>query len=253
MHAVPRCVAGHGASIVRMDAVLFDWDGTLIDTLETFYRANAVVMAHYGVPFDEAQYRAHVAADWRRMYLALGLTGEQLDEANARWHLELDGAQGAMLLPGVGPALDRLAAARIVTGLVTAGNRSLVTGQLQRLGLGRRFAVVVCGDDLEVQKPDPGPLRHALRALGLGDRPAGTAYVGDTPDDMRMARAVGVRAVGVPSLIGDPHGLLAAGAHEVADSVATWVDGLVGQAGSPAPGIVPAAPGATGAEPPAGP
>jgi beta-phosphoglucomutase-like phosphatase (HAD superfamily) len=65
-----------------MDAVIFDWDGTLIDSLPIFYRANAAVMALYGLPFDESAYRRPVAADWRQMYTGLGLTVDQLDEAN---------------------------------------------------------------------------------------------------------------------------------------------------------------------------
>ncbi len=82
----------------------------------------------------------------------------------------------------------------------------------------------VFGDDLAVHKPDPAPLRMALDLLDLADRPAEVAYVGDAPTDMEMARAVGVRAVGIMSVIGDPAELRAAGAVEVAPSVVSWVD-----------------------------
>jgi phosphoglycolate phosphatase-like HAD superfamily hydrolase len=50
--------------------------------------------------------------------------------------------------------------------------------------------------------------------------------VGDAPDDMRMARAVGVRGIGVASILGDPEDLRRAGAAEVVESVAAWVDAL---------------------------
>jgi pyrophosphatase PpaX len=226
-----------------MDAVIFDWDGTLIDSLPIFYRANAAVMAQYGLPFDESAYRRHVAANWRQMYTGLGLAVDQLEEANARWHAELDGAREAMLLPGVDAALARLADAGIRAGLVTAGHRSLVIGQLDRLGLAERFEIVVCGDDLDVHKPDPAPLRFALAAMALTERRAETAYVGDTPDDMRMARTVGVHAVGIPSLIGEPRDLLAAGAHEVADSVLAWVTRLLSEGARTQPPIRRVGPG----------
>ena len=64
----------------------------------------------------------------------------------------------------------------------------------------------------------------ALELLDLADRPDEVAYVGDAPTDMEMARAVGVRAVGIRSVIGDPDELRAAGAVEVAPSVVAWVD-----------------------------
>ncbi|HTC85988.1 MAG TPA: HAD-IA family hydrolase, partial [Candidatus Acidoferrum sp.] len=113
-------------------------------------------------------------------------------------------------------------------GLVTAGHRSVVEPQLRRLGLADRFAVTVFGDDLPVHKPDPAPLRRALRGLGLEDRPGAAVYVGDVPDDMRMARRVGVHGVGIVSALSDPSTLIAAGASEVAASVAEWVDRAFG-------------------------
>ena len=51
------------------------------------------------------------------------------------------------------------------------------------------------------------------------------AYIGDAPTDMQMARAVGVRAIGITSVLGDPDELRAAGAIEVSPSVVAWVDG----------------------------
>jgi phosphoglycolate phosphatase-like HAD superfamily hydrolase len=111
---------------------------------------------------------------------------------------------------------------------VTAGERSVVAPQLVRLGLAGVFAVEVFGDDHPTHKPDPAPLRAALAALGLADRPAATAYLGDFLDDMRMARAAGTRAIGVASTLADPAELQAAGAHEVVTSVAEWADRAMG-------------------------
>ncbi len=97
--------------------------------------------------------------------------------------------------------------------------------QLERTGLADLLETRVFGDDLEVHKPDPAPLRKALDLLDLADRPAEVIYVGDAPTDMQMASAVGVRAVGITSVLGDPDELRAAGAAEVAPSVAAWVTG----------------------------
>jgi len=211
------------------EAILFDWDGTLVDSLSSLYRANAVVMQGLGLPFDELLYRQHFASDWRVMYRRLGVPEERLLEADATWAAAFDRGRGATLFPGVQGALAGLASAGYRLGLVTAGDRYVVEPQLEEHGVGEYLEVRVFGDDLTVHKPHPEPLRRALAALGFGDRPGQATYLGDVPDDMRMARAVGTHGVGIASILGDPAELIAAGAREVATSVVTWSERLVGR------------------------
>ncbi len=205
-----------------MDAILFDWDGTLADTLGVIYRANVEVMSALGLPFDQALYRRHFAPDWRVMYERLGVPADRLEEANSRWWAALDDAD-TELFPGVREALEGLAGAGHPLGIVTAGRSDRVGAELRRHGLDRLFGVVVYGDDGLAQKPDPAPLQSALEALGRADRAAGSVYVGDTPDDMRMAVAAGVGAVGIESVLGAAEELRAAGAQETAATTVDWV------------------------------
>ena len=213
-----------------MDAVVFDWDGTLVDTLGALYRANESVLAGLGLPFDLDLYRQHYAPDWRLMYQRLGVPADRLDEANEQWLRAFDGAALGEPFPGTVEAVGRLATAGMSLGLVTAGDRDIVEGQLARSGLADYLTVRIYGDDLPVHKPDPRPLREALIRLDLADRPNAAAYVGDAPDDMRMARIVGVRGVGISSVLGSPDELRAAGATDVAPTVAAWVEELLGPA-----------------------
>jgi pyrophosphatase PpaX len=210
-----------------MRAVLFDWDGTLVDSLGAFQHANAAVMAAFGLPWDEAIYRRNYVPDWRLMYLKLGVPPERLDEANELWHTTFARAEDVIAFDGVEGALAGLAGTGCRLGIVTAGDRVIVEPQLEATGLGRLLPVRVYGDDLPVHKPDPAPLHRALELLGLVAHPDEVAYVGDAPTDMRMARAVGVRAVGIASVVGDPDELRDAGADEVAPTVAAWVAGIV--------------------------
>lgn len=217
-----------------MKAVLFDWDGTLADSLGALFAANVAVMAAFGLPFDEDLYRRHFAPDWRLMYERLGVPPERLDEANALWTEAYAGGRETDLLPGVLEGLDRLSAAGLRLGLVTAGHREIVEPQLERLDLAARFEVAVFGTDTVEQKPDPRPLRQALAAMAASDRgpidPSDAVYVGDTAEDMAMAVAAGVHAVGIPSRIGSRDVLLEAGAETVVDSVGGWVDVFLGGA-----------------------
>jgi HAD superfamily hydrolase (TIGR01509 family) len=211
-----------------MDAIVFDWDGTLVDTLPAITRANAEVLESYGLAFDPDAYRAAYSPDWQEMYVRLGVDRSLMAEAGARW-LDAYGREmdGVRAMPRAQEALEQLAEAGLGMGLVTAGDRSVVEEQLVLTGLGRFLPVRVCGGDLPVMKPHPAPLRKALAELGLVAAPERTVYIGDAQDDMRMARTVGARGVGIVSMLGTRHDLLAAGASDVADSVAAWVDGFL--------------------------
>jgi beta-phosphoglucomutase-like phosphatase (HAD superfamily) len=205
-----------------MEAILFDWDGTLVDSLGAFHRANARVMDAFGLPFDEVVYRRHYVPDWRLMYLRLGIPGDRLDEANELWHATFAAGTDVVAFEGAADALRALRDGGADLGVVTAGDRSIVIPQLERTGLAELLPIRVFGDDLPVHKPDPAPLRLALLMLGLDDRPDAVAYVGDAPTDMRMAVSAGCRPIGIASVLGDPDELRAAGAEEVSPSVAAW-------------------------------
>jgi len=211
-----------------MDAIVFDWDGTLMDSLAAVFDANARVLAEYGVPFDEERYRAAYTPDWRVMYQRLGLPESAMEAAGDRWLELYADTDDAQLLPGAAEALRRLADNGFVLGLVTAGDQVVVEGQMERLGVAGLLPIRVYGSDDVASKPHPDPLLRALRQLERSDRAHLARYVGDVPDDMRMARAVGALGIGIESAIGGREELAAAGASAVYASVAAFVDDLLG-------------------------
>ncbi|MCL4524559.1 MAG: HAD-IA family hydrolase, partial [Acidobacteria bacterium] len=84
---------------------------------------------------------------------------------------------------------------RYVLALVTSGNRARVRGQLRKFGFSKKFRAAVFAEDARHKKPHPAALKLALARLRL--RAQGCVYVGDSPEDMEMARRAGVRAVAV--------------------------------------------------------
>ena len=213
-----------------MDAIVFDWDGTLIDTLPQIYEANRLVLEEHGLPFDADLYRAAYVPDWRLMYQRLGVPDDKLDSVGRRW-LEIYQLAGtADLLPGSATSLRRLSDAGFVLGLVTAGDRDVVTEQIARLGLDEYLRARVFGNDEFAAKPHPDPLLHVLERLERSHRIATARYIGDVPDDMRMARAVGAIGIGIESVNWEPEDLIDAGASVVFPSVAAFVDDLLGVA-----------------------
>lgn len=201
--------------------VLLDWDNTLHDSAGTNFAALERVLGAYGVRVSEDAYRRAYTVDYRRLYAELGLAAVHVDEASARWRRLVAEAE-PRLLPGAGEALARLRDGGARLALVTSAPQSLVEGQLRRLELEGAFAAVVFGEG-QPPRPDPAPLRAALRALGAAAREA--AYCSDTPADMRMGGAGGVHPVGIASFAFDVAALCAAGASETADSVLAWVSG----------------------------
>ena len=213
-----------------MRAVLFDWDGTLVDTLGYMWEATEVVTRRYGLAVDEARYRAEFTPDWRRLYRRFGMREEEIERAGELWWSAYRGHREGALLPGARKAVTRLRTAGYLTGLVTAGHRQNIEHQLERHRMEVLFPVRVFGDELAEAKPHPEPLRRALRELGLADTAAEAAYVGDSFDDIRMAMAVGAQPIGIISVLANDDALRSAGAVDVAGSVGEWVDRLLGSA-----------------------
>lgn len=176
-------------------AILFDWDGTLVDSAEVSYRIYVQLFESFGIAFGRKEFERTYSPDWYRTFEAVGLPKQLWDQADARW-VALYHAQESRLLPGAELALARLRTAGLAQGLVSSGSGDRVRRDLRRLGVDAYFRVVVCGGDTGNRKPHPEPLLVALSRLGVA--PAEAAYVGDSPEDVAMARAAGVLSVGIP-------------------------------------------------------
>jgi phosphoglycolate phosphatase-like HAD superfamily hydrolase len=103
-----------------------------------------------------------------------------------------------------------------------------VARELRGLGLAALFPVVVSADDVQKRKPDPEPLVLGLHQLGVPAAEA--AYVGDSPEDVEMARAAGVYVVGVPGPFPNREELKAARPDLICNSLVEAVAALVGEA-----------------------
>jgi pyrophosphatase PpaX len=176
-------------------AVLFDWDGTIVDSAEASYRCYARLFESYRIPFDRERFQQTYSPEWYRTYTALGLPRDCWEEADARW-LGYYAGEENVFLAGARDSLHRLHRAGIALGIVTSGTGRRVAREVQGLGLPDLFKVVVSADDVQKRKPDPEPLVQGLAKLGVPASEA--AYVGDSPEDVEMARAAGVYAIGVP-------------------------------------------------------
>jgi len=174
-------------------AVLFDWDGTLLDSYHSDARAYLAMFRALGIGWDVSDLARHYSPNWYRVYRAAKIPPSLWKEADRLWKKAYK-KESPRLLPGARGVLRQLER-RFLLGLVTSGNSYRVRRQLREFRLRQVFSACVCSEDAPRRKPHPAPLELALRRLRI--KPEACVYVGDTPDDMEMARRAGVRAIAV--------------------------------------------------------
>lgn len=181
---------------MRYPVVLFDLDGTVIDSgaiiLASMRHAAETVL---GGEYSDEQLLAAVGGP------GLEAQMEALDPARVDQLVSVYRAHNEPLhetlecCPGMDEVLAALRDRGHRLGIVTAKRRATVDLAFARLPIEHLFETVVGGDETERHKPDPAPLLLALERLGA--KPEEAAYVGDSPFDMQAARAGGLFAIGV--------------------------------------------------------
>jgi len=184
----------------ELAAVLFDMDGTLVDTEKVWEIALRELAARYGGVLSGEARLAMIGASADRtmelLFADLGLPPEDPTEG-ADWldvrMLDLL-ADGVEWRPGAAELLAAVRAEGVPTALVTNTRRLLVEVLLPVLG---PFDVVVSGDEVPRTKPDPAPYRLAAGSLGVD--PAASAAIEDSPAGIISARGAGCVVLAVPS------------------------------------------------------
>lgn len=180
----------------QITTLLFDWDGTIVDSAQLGLTAYEKAFAELGLPFDHETYRAVYSPNWLAVYAGLGLPKEQWQRADELWTQHY-GELSAELIEGAVKTLAQLRQTGYRMGVVSSGNDCRVNREIQELGLTGFFEVVICHEQISNRKPHPEGLQTAMRALGCA--PAEVCYVGDTPEDIEMGKGAGVLTVGVRS------------------------------------------------------
>ena len=183
--------------------VMIDLDGTLIDSVPDLAAAANRMLADLGrAVWDEAHYRAWIGNGVPR-FVKRALTGEMQAEPDAklyeqalalfRRHYGAAVSDLSRPYPGVVEALERLKAQGFSLACITNKAEAFTLPLLKNLDLYKYFKLVLSGDSLPKQKPDPLPLRHACEHFGI-DSSHGV-LVGDSSNDVQAARAAGMPVI----------------------------------------------------------
>lgn len=195
-------------------ALLFDLDGTLVDSDRLHHAAFAAILAERGATLSLDDYRTHVMGHPNEAIMARFFPGEQAAHAAIAERKEamFRASLAASVAPvaGIHAVLDWAVAAGIGCAVVTNAPRANAEAILAAAGLAERLPTLVLGDELPRPKPDPMPYREAMRRLGV--TPSRSVAFEDSRSGLRAARSAGAYVFGMATGL-TPHELMSAGAH----------------------------------------
>lgn len=184
--------------------ILFDLDGTLLDTSQDFYIAiNKVLDAEKRPIADYTIIRDAISFGSKRI-IAAAFQNENLDDAESDAHIErllpqfLDyyaatEFKNTFAFTGIDALLDSIEQANMRWGIVTNKRQILTEPLLKNTGYLARSACIVCGDTTSRPKPAPDPLLHACKLLNV--KPEECIFIGDSINDILAGKAAGMRTI----------------------------------------------------------
>jgi HAD superfamily hydrolase (TIGR01509 family) len=198
---------------VAVEAVVFDFDGLLMDTESSAVASWRYEWRQHGLELDLATFFADHGGDitderYARLARAVGPAYDRAGSHARRtaYRNQLHAELG--LAPGIARWLDQARELGIRLAVASSSPRDWVRGMLAGAGYLTRFELLACGDEVDQPKPDPGVYRLALDRLGL---PAASAVaVEDSPHGVAAARAAGMRCVAIPNPYASPERFAAA-------------------------------------------
>lgn len=222
-------------------AVVFDFDGLVLETEEAIYIALRELWAEHGHELTVEVWAQSIGTNSADAFDAVAelnrLAGTDYTEEGLipRLRPRIRGLiEEGDLLPGVADWLDEAERAGMGIGIASSSSREWVLGHLERLGHDHRFPVVCCFDDVQAHKPQPDSYLEACRLLGVD--PAEALALEDSVNGVLAAKAAGMWCVAVPTAMTRHLDFEAAGADLVIESLAsTTLAETINRLGRPGP------------------
>lgn len=186
---------------MRLRAVLFDMDGTLLDTAPDFIAICQAMLAERGFPrVDDKLIRDEISGGARAMVSAAFAMSPETPEFEALRleflaRYQTDCAVHSKLFDGMAELLADIEKAKLIWGVVTNKPVRFAQPIMEQLGLSERSAVLICPDHVTRSKPDPEPLLLACKMLDLD--PSSVLFVGDDLRDIESGRDAGTKTAAV--------------------------------------------------------
>ena len=168
---------------MKVDTILFDWDGTLAQTLEIWLQTLKEAYAKANV-YPEDKDISSRFGNWDA-YIELGVEPKNIDLYNQHLETVYDKLEKVKLYPGAKDVLEHLKKQGYRLGIVSTSTSAMLATALKNSKVEQLFDVVISADDTDKHKPDPTPLFMAIEQLG--SKVESTMFVGDSDKDTGAA------------------------------------------------------------------
>ena len=178
--------------------VLFDLDGTLVDTAPEMHLAMNVLLKEEGLkPLPYKSIRPHVSNGVMGIFKNVFEDSPKFGGRRFNRYLDIYEEHlgiNAKTFPGIDEVISQINEKRIKWGIVTNKSKRFAKPLLRKLKLLNRTSCLVCGDTTSNLKPDPEPINHALTLLQTKNK-KGSFYIGDSKKDIDAAKAAGIISI----------------------------------------------------------
>lgn len=180
----------------KPDAILFDWDGTLVDTVQVLTKGYNDVFVHFGMPtwtIEDAKKNIRTSSRETFPYLF----GDRSDEALEVYYHSIEKNHLDQLdkMEGVDAFLDLLKSKNIPLGVISNKRDTYLKKEVAYLGWGHYFSAIVGAGRAAQDKPAPEIMDVALNEMQLPNKPLELWYVGDTETDLEFAANYGCKKI----------------------------------------------------------
>jgi HAD superfamily hydrolase (TIGR01662 family) len=181
------------------EAVMFDWDGTLYDSLMLNYNCYLKVFSSLGIkPISIEEYRSRATPNWYEFYRYLQIPEDKWIQADEIWLAQYEEERNkGRLFPDCISTLEYLKVNGLKIGLVSAGNKSRVLRDIEAQGVMEFFDTMIFGDEVDYEKRKPAPYQLLVALEKLGVSASKSLYVGDMIEDILMGKNAGTKTAAV--------------------------------------------------------
>ncbi|MCX7720799.1 MAG: HAD family hydrolase [Dictyoglomus thermophilum] len=179
---------------MELKGVIFDWDGTLVDSFSACIKATREIFNKFGFDISEEEYREKFSPNWYEIYRRHNIPEKYWKEIDLLWKDYFDYS----LVKWREGAIENLTFLRdlnLKIGVVTASTKEDIKREKPHLHPEKYIDEWITWEDSQKPKPDPLPLLKILSKLKLS--PLEVIYVGDTPEDIEMGKRVRIITIGI--------------------------------------------------------
>jgi pyrophosphatase PpaX len=178
-------------------AVLFDWDGTLYDSIDASFKIYEELFKKYAnLNLTCDYFRKTFIVDYHKYYAMHGIPESKWEEVDNHWLKRFHEMEGKIhLFPGVKEMLKELLERKMKLGIVSNGTGGRIKKEMRKNGIYEYFDAIVTDDEIKDFKPNPIGVQEALKDIGVDAKHA--VYVGDMTEDIEAGKNAGTRTAAV--------------------------------------------------------